>query len=192
MISKNLEEHMVLPDHMIRKLAQEQKMITPCAEPVSGGVVSYGISSYGYDMRLADEFKIYRPEAGRIVDPKQVNPEDFEDFKGQVLRLPSQTFCLGRSLEYFRIPRNVITICTGKSTYARCGVLVNVTPLEPEWEGHVTMQIVNTTPVPVKIYAGEGIAQVLFLMSDETPAVSYADKGGKYQKSVGITLAKTD
>ncbi len=183
---------MVLPDHLIRKLVQEQKMIEPCAEPTSGGVVSYGISSYGYDMRLADEFKVYRPEAGRIVDPKLVVPEDFEDFKGLVLRLPPQTFCLGRSLEYFRIPRNVITICTGKSTYARCGVLVNVTPLEPEWEGHVTMQIVNTTPVPVKIYAYEGIAQVIFLQNDQTPEKSYADKGGKYQKSIGITLAKTD
>lgn len=182
---------MVLPDHLIRKLAREQGMIEPCAEPASGGVVSFGISSYGYDMRLADEFKIYRPSPGRIVDPKATQAGDFEDFIGPVLELPPLTFCLGRSLEYFRIPRNVITVCTGKSTYARCGVLVNVTPLEPEWEGHVTMQIVNTTPVPVKVYAREGIAQVLFLQSETMPEVSYADKGGKYQGSKGITLAKT-
>ena len=165
-------------------------MIVPCAEPTSGGVVSFGISSYGYDMRLADEFKVYRPEAARAVDPKASCPGDFEDFKGPVLLLPPQTFCLGRSLECFKIPRNVITVCTGKSTYARCGVLVNVTPLEPEWEGHVTMQIVNTSAAPVKIYALEGIAQVLFLWSEQTPDVSYADKGGKYQGSRGITLAK--
>jgi dCTP deaminase len=182
---------MVLPDHLIRQLAQEKGMIDPCAEPTSGGVVSYGISSYGYDMRVADEFKVYRPQAGQVVDPKKSRPEDFADFQGPVLLLPPQTFCLGRSVERFRIPRNVITVCTGKSTYARCGVLVNVTPLEPEWEGHVTMQIVNTTPVPVKIYAHEGIAQVLFLQSEQMPQVSYADKGGKYQGSQGITLAKT-
>lgn len=182
---------MVLPDHLIRKLAQEAGMIEPCAEPTSGGIVSYGISSYGYDMRVADEFKVYRPQPGQVVDPKQSRAGDFEDFKGDVLLLPPQTFCLGRSVEHFRIPRNVITVCTGKSTYARCGVLVNVTPLEPEWEGHVTMQIVNTTPVPVKIYANEGIAQVLFLQNTEMPQVSYADKGGKYQGSLGITLAKT-
>jgi dCTP deaminase len=183
---------MVLPDHMIRKLAQEQGMIEPCAEPTSGGVVSYGISSYGYDMRLADEFKIYHAHPERAVDPKASRPEDFENFTGPVLLLPPRTFCLGRSLEYFKIPRNVITVCTGKSTYARCGVLVNVTPLEPEWEGHVTMQIVNTSTAPVKIYAREGIAQVLFLWSEKTPDVSYADKGGKYQGSKGITLAKTE
>lgn len=182
---------MVLPDHLIRKLAAEQGMIVPCAEPTSGGVVSYGISSYGYDMRLADEFKVYRPDAERAVDPKASRPEDFEDFRGPVLLLPPRTFCLGRSLERFKIPRQVITVCTGKSTYARCGVLVNVTPLEPEWEGHVTMQIVNTSPSPVKIYAHEGIAQVLFLWSESAPEVSYADKGGKYQNSLGITLAKT-
>ncbi len=182
---------MVLPDSLIRQFAREQGMIEPCAEPVSGGVVSYGISSYGYDMRLADEFKIYRPPAGRSVDPKAARAEDFEDFTGPVLTLPPQTFCLGRSLEYFRIPRNIITLCTGKSTYARCGVLVNVTPLEPEWQGHVTMQIVNTTPVPVKVYAHEGIAQVIFLANEQRPEVSYADKGGKYQNSQGITLSKT-
>jgi len=120
---------MVLPDHIIRKLAHEQSMITPCAEPTSGGVVSYGISSYGYDMRVAEEFKIYRPQAGQVVDPKASRAEDFEDFRGPVLLLPPQTFCLGRSVECFKIPRNVITVCTGKSTYARCSVLVNVTPL---------------------------------------------------------------
>lgn len=182
---------MVLPDHLIRQLSAEQGMIEPCSEPVSGGVVSYGISSYGYDMRLTDEFKIYQPKSGQIVDPKKSRAEDFVDFKGDILELPPQTFCLGRSLEHFRIPRNVITVCTGKSTYARCGVLVNVTPLEPEWEGHVTMQIVNTTPMPVKIYANEGIAQVLFLQSEALPQISYADKGGKYQGSKGITLSKT-
>ncbi len=182
---------MVIPDFMIRQLSREHGMIEPCAEPTSGGIVSYGISSYGYDMRLSDEFKVYQPDGHRVVDPKQARSEDFKDFKGPELTLPPQTFCLGRSLEYFRIPRNVITICTGKSTYARCGVLVNVTPLEPEWEGHVTMQIVNTTPMPVKIYAQEGIAQVLFLQSEAMPEVSYADKGGKYQGSKGITLSKT-
>lgn len=182
---------MVLPDFMIRKLSKEKGMIEPCAEPTSGGIVSYGISSYGYDMRLTDEFKIYMPAKDGAVDPKKARPEDFKDFTGDVLELPPNTFCLGRSLEHFRIPRNVITVCTGKSTYARCGVLVNVTPLEPEWEGHVTMQIVNTTPVPVKIYANEGIAQVLFLQSADSPDVSYADKGGKYQGSKGITLSKT-
>jgi dCTP deaminase len=182
---------MVLPDHIIRKLAKEHGMIEPCAEPTSGGIISYGISSYGYDMRLTDEFKIYQPSTQKIVDPKLARPDDFRDYRGPVLELPPQTFCLGCSLEYFRIPRNIITICTGKSTYARCGVLVNVTPLEPEWEGHVTMQIVNTTPVPVKIYAEEGIAQVIFLQSELLPKISYADKGGKYQASRGITLAKT-
>ena len=182
---------MVLPDHLIRQFAKDFGMIDPCAEPTSGGVVSYGISSYGYDMRVADEFKVYRPSPASVVDPKQSRPEDFESFQGGVLILPPHTFCLGRSVEYFRIPRNVITVCTGKSTYARCGVLVNVTPLEPEWEGHVTMQIVNTSPAPVKIYAHEGIAQVLFLQSEQTPQISYADKGGKYQGSRGITLAKT-
>ncbi len=182
---------MVLPDHIIRKLAKEKGMIEPCAEPTSGGVVSYGISSYGYDMRLTDEFKIYQPAMEKTVDPKLARPDDFRNYQGPVLELGPHTFCLGCSLEYFRIPRNIITICTGKSTYARCGVLVNVTPLEPEWEGHVTMQIVNTTPAPVKIYAQEGIAQVLFLQSEGLPKVSYADKGGKYQASRGITLAKT-
>lgn len=182
---------MVLPDHLIRRWSKEKGMIEPCAEPTSGGIVSYGISSYGYDMRLTDEFKLYQPPAHAVVDPKQARIEDFVDFKGDVLELPPLTFCLGRSLEYFRIPRNIITVCTGKSTYARCGVLVNVTPLEPEWEGHVTMQIVNTTPVPVNVYAHEGIAQVLFLQSKEVPDISYADKGGKYQGSKGITLSKT-
>jgi dCTP deaminase len=183
---------MVLPDHLIRKYAKEREMIAPFAEATSGGVVSYGLSSYGYDMRLADEFKVYRPRAGAVVDPKASRPEDWEDFRGPVLLLPPQTFCLGRSLEYFKIPRNVITVCTGKSTYARCGVLVNVTPLEPEWQGHVTMQIVNTSPVPVRVYAQEGIAQVIFLESEQAPETSYADKGGKYQGSRGITLAKTE
>jgi len=183
---------MVLPDHLIRKYAREEGMIAPFAEATSGGVVSFGLSSYGYDMRLADEFKVYRPQAGAVADPKGARAEDFEDFRGTVLLLPPQTFCLGRSLEYFKIPRNVITVCTGKSTYARCGVLVNVTPLEPEWEGHVTMQIVNTSPVPVKIYAFEGIAQVIFLHGEQAPEVSYADKGGKYQGSQGITLARTN
>ena len=182
---------MVLPDHQIRRLAKEQGMIEPFSEPVSGKVISYGISSFGYDMRLAEEYRVYRPAAGRIADPKQARPEDFYEFKGPVLELPGLTFCLGCSFEYFRIPRNLITICTGKSTYARCGVLVNVTPLEPEWEGHVTMQIVNTTPAPVRVYSHEGIAQVLFLEGAQLPEVSYADKGGKYQKSQGIVFSKT-
>ena len=181
---------MVLPDHMIRKLAREKGMIEPCAEPTSGGVVSFGISSFGYDMRVSDQFKIHRVRAGQAVDPKQARPEDFESFQGPVLELPPHTYGLGHSVEYFRIPRDVIALCTGKSTYARCGVLVNITPLEPEWEGRVTMQIFNTTAAPVKIYAQEGIAQVVFLQSALLPGVSYADKGGKYQGSKGITLAK--
>lgn len=182
---------MVLPDRLIRQYALERGMIEPFAEATSGGAISYGLSSYGYDMRLSDEFKVYRPRPDAVADPKAAHAGDFEDLRGEVLLLPPHTFCLGRSLEYFKIPRDVITVCTGKSTYARCGVWVNVTPLEPEWEGHVTMQIVNTSPVPVKIYAHEGIAQVLFLQSAQTPDVSYADKGGKYQGSRGITLAKS-
>ncbi|MEW6517062.1 MAG: dCTP deaminase [candidate division FCPU426 bacterium] len=181
---------MVMPDHMIRKLSKEKGMIEPCAEPTSGGVVSFGISSFGYDMRVSDQFKIHKGSTNNVADPKQSRSEDFENFQGPVLELPPHTFCLGRSVEYFRIPRDVIALCTGKSTYARSGVLVNITPLEPEWEGHVTMQIFNTTAAPVKIYAQEGIAQVVFMQSEWVPEVSYADKGGKYQGSKGITLAK--
>lgn len=182
---------MVLPDFLIRRWARDQKMIEPFAEATSGGVVSFGLSSYGYDMRLADTFKLYRPASRGVVDPKQVDPAAFQDVQAPVLELPAQSFCLGRSVEYFRIPRKVITITTGKSTYARCGVLVNVTPLEPEWEGHVTLQIFNTSGTSVRLYANEGIAQVLFLMNERAPRVSYADKGGKYQGSRDITLAKT-
>lgn len=181
---------MVLPDRRIRELAASQGMIEPCAEPTSGGVISFGISSYGYDLRLTDEFKLYRPGEERGVDPKQARSGDFEDLKTAVLELPPHALCLGRSLEYFRIPRNVIALCTGKSTYARCGVLVNITPLEPAWEGHITMQIVNTSSAPVKIYAFEGIAQALFFENDLEPLRSYADKSGKYQGSKGITVAK--
>jgi dCTP deaminase len=181
---------MVLPDHMIRKLAREKGMIEPCAEPTSGGVVSFGISSFGYDMRVSDQFKIHRVRAGQAVDPKQARPEDFESFQGPVLELPPHTYGLGHSVEYFRIPRDVIALCTGKSTYARCGVLVNITPLEPEWEGHLTVQIANLTPVDAELYSGEGIAQLVFLTANTICEKSYNDVSGNYQASSGIILSK--
>jgi dCTP deaminase len=182
---------MVLPDHLIRKYALEKKMIEPFAEASEKGVISYGLSSYGYDMRIGREFKLYRTQPGAALrDPKKTAVEDFTTIETDILELPGSSFCLAKSIEYFKIPRNVITVTTGKSTYARCGVLVNITPLEPEWEGHVTLQIFNTAPSPVKIYAEEGIAQVLFLESLHAPERSYADKGGKYQGSREITLAQ--
>jgi dCTP deaminase len=152
--------------------------------------VSYGLSSYGYDVRISDEFKIFTNINSTVVDPKEFDPKAFVDFKGDVCIIPPNSFALGRSVEYFRIPRKVITICLGKSTYARCGIITNVTPFEPEWEGFVTMEISNTTPLPAKVYANEGIAQVLFFESDEECLVSYADRKGKYQAQRGITLPK--
>ncbi|OGT92389.1 MAG: dCTP deaminase [Gemmatimonadetes bacterium GWC2_71_9] len=181
----------VKSDRWIAKMAQEHRMIDPFAEAqVREGVISYGVSSYGYDMRVAREFKIFTNAMSAIVDPKHFDPKSFVEFEGDVCIVPPNSFALARSVEYFRIPRNVITVCLGKSTYARCGIITNVTPFEPEWEGHVTLEISNTTPLPAKIYANEGIAQVLFFEGDEPPAVSYADKKGKYQAQRGVTLPR--
>jgi dCTP deaminase len=179
------------PDHWIRKMALEQGMIEPFVEnQVRQGVVSYGVSSYGYDLRVADEFKIFTNVYSAIVDPKNFSPESFVDFKGDVCVIPPNSFALARSLEYFRIPRKVLTICLGKSTYARCGLIVNVTPFEPSWQGFVTLEISNTTPLPAKVYANEGLAQVLFFEADEECEISYADKQGKYQGQTGVTPPK--
>jgi dCTP deaminase len=178
-------------DRWIRKTAKEQGMIAPFEEKqVWAGGISYGVSSYGYDIRISNEFKIFTNINSTIVDPKLFDPKSFVDFKGDVCVIPPNSFALGRSVEYFKIPRNIITICVGKSTYARCGIITNVTPFEPEWEGFVTMEISNTTPLPARIYANEGIAQVLFLESDEVCETSYADRKGKYQAQTGITLPK--
>jgi len=166
-------------------------MIKPFADrQVREGVISYGVSSYGYDMRIADEFKIFTNVNNTIVDPKNFSDKNYVDFKGDVCIIPPNSFVLAKSVEYFRIPRNILTICVGKSTYARCGLIVNVTPFEPEWEGYVTIEISNSTPIPAKIYANEGIAQILFLESDEECLISYADKKGKYQKQMKLTTAK--
>ena len=170
-------------------MALDKAMIAPFEErQVRKGVISYGLSSYGYEIRISDEFKIFTNIHTTIVDPKSFDPRSFVDFKGPVCVIPPNSFALGRSVEYFRIPRNVMCLCTGKSTYARCGLITNVTPFEPEWEGFVTLEISNTTPLPARIYADEGIAQVLFFESDETCAVSYADRQGKYQGQQGIVL----
>jgi dCTP deaminase len=179
------------PDHWIRKLAREQKMIEPFEEKqVRQGVISYGVSSYGYDIRVADEYKIFTNVYSAVVDPKNFDPKSMVDYKGDVCVIPPNSFALARTVEYFRIPRSVLTVCLGKSTYARCGIIVNVTPFEPEWEGYVTLEISNTTPLPAKIYSNEGIAQVLFFEADEECEVSYADKNGKYQKQQSIVLPK--
>ena len=179
------------PDHWIHKMAIEQHMIEPFADSqVREGVISYGVSSYGYDMRIADEFKIFQAINAGQVDPKHTEPGALADFKGQVCTIPPNSFVLARSVEYFRIPRGILTICFGKSTYARCGIIVNVTPFEPEWEGFVTLGISNTNPVPARIYANEGIAQVLFFEADEPCSISYADKKGKYQQQQTIVLPK--
>jgi dCTP deaminase len=176
------------PDHWIRNMALEHGMIEPFVESqVRTGVISYGVSSYGYDMRIADEFKIFTNVYSAIVDPKNFSAESFVEFQGEVCIIPPNSFVLGRSVEYFRIPRRVLTICVGKSTYARTGLIVNVTPFEPEWEGYVTLEISNTTPLPAKVYSNEGIAQVLFLEADEECEISYADKKGKYQGQTGVT-----
>lgn len=181
---------MIKNDRWIREMAS-RGMIEPFSEDqVREGVISFGVSSYGYDMRIADEFKIFTNINNTIVDPKSFDPRSFVDFKGEVCIIPPNSFALGYSVEYFRIPRDVLVICLGKSTYARCGIVVNVTPLEPEWEGHVTIEISNTTPLPAKIYANEGIAQLLFLSGEEVCQVSYADKAGKYQAQRGITLPR--
>ena len=184
-------------DRWIQRMASEQRMIEPFESgQVRHGaddsrIISYGTSSYGYDVRCAAEFKIFTNINHAIVDPKNFDTDSFVDIESDVCIIPPNSFALARTVEYFRIPRNVLTICLGKSTYARCGIIVNVTPLEPEWEGHVTLEFSNTTPLPAKIYANEGVAQMLFLESDEVCATSYADRSGKYQGQQGVTLPKT-
>src|SRR5207245_2570567 len=178
-------------DRWIRRMARERGMIRRFAlEPARAGVISYGVSSYGYDMRVAPEFKIFTNALSAVVDPKQFDPKSFVEFDGDVCIVPPNSFALARSVEYFRIPRNILTVTVGKSTYARCGIITNVTPFEPEWEGFVTLEISNTTPLPAKIYANEGIAQVLFFKGEEEPEVSYKDKKGKYQGQQGVTLPR--
>jgi len=178
-------------DKWIRRMAREHGMIDPFVDDqVRAGVVSYGLSSYGYDIRVADEFKVFTNINSTVIDPKNFDPRSFVDLKADVCIVPPNSFALARTIEYFRIPRDILTICLGKSTYARCGIIVNVTPFEPEWEGFVTLEISNTTPLPARIYANEGIAQVLFLQSDEECERSYADKKGKYLKQTGVTLPK--
>ena len=178
-------------DRWIREQSIKNEMITPfCEENMGVGVVSYGLSSYGYDIRVADEFKIFTNVGGTVVDPKNFDEKNIVDFKGDVCIVPPNSFALARNIEYFKMPRDVLAICLGKSTYARCGIIVNVTPFEPGFEGHITIEISNTTPLPAKIYANEGIAQVLFLQGDEICEVSYADKKGKYQRQKGITLPR--
>jgi len=180
-------------DRWITKMSKQHGMIEPFADrQVRQGVISYGVSSYGYDMRVAPEFKIFTNALSAVVDPKHFDPKSFVEFKGDICIVPPNSFALASSVEYFRIPRNVLTVCVGKSTYARCGIIVNVTPFEPEWEGFVTLEISNTTPLPARIYANEGIAQVLFFTADEGDEceVSYKDKKGKYQAQTGITLPK--
>lgn len=179
------------PDHWIRKMSQEHGMIEPFVDhQVRNGVVSYGVSSYGYDVRVANEFKIFTNVFSATVDPKNFDPRSMIDFVGDVCIIPPNSFALAKTVEYFRIPRSVLTVCLGKSTYARCGIIVNVTPFEPQWEGFVTLEISNTTPLPAKIYANEGIAQVLFFEADEECEISYADKKGKYQNQQTILLPK--
>jgi dCTP deaminase len=182
-------------DRWIRRMAQEHRMIEPFeaqqVKTLEGRkIVSYGTSSYGYDIRCSTEFKIFTNVNSTIIDPKRFDEKNFVDYKGEVCIIPPNSFALARTIEYFRIPRNVLTICLGKSTYARCGIIVNVTPLEPEWEGHVTLEFSNTTPLPARIYANEGVAQVIFLESDELCETSYRDRGGKYQGQKGVTLPR--
>jgi dCTP deaminase len=186
-------------DRWIRRMARERGMIDPFVDNKiqqvdahGRRVISYGVSSYGYDMRVAPEFKIFTNVLSAIVDPKDFDSKSFVEFEGETCIVPPNSFALARSVEYFRIPREVLTICVGKSTYARCGIITNVTPFEPEWEGHVTLEISNTTPLPARIYANEGICQVLFFEADvdDICETSYADKAGKYQRQVGVTLPK--
>lgn len=181
----------IKPDHWIRKMALEHGMIEPFVEnQVSQGVISYGLSAYGYDIRISDEFQIFTNVYNKVVDPKEFDVDSFVSLKADECIIPPNSFALAKTVEYFRIPRSTLTLCVGKSTYARCGIIVNVTPFEPEWEGYVTLEISNTTPLPAKIYANEGIAQVLFFEGDEVCETSYADKKGKYQKQTGITPPK--
>ncbi len=178
-------------DRWIRRMALERDMINPFSEKqVSQGVISFGVSSYGYDLRVADEFKIFTNVNCTVVDPKNFDERSFVTARADVAIIPPNSFALARSVEYFKIPRDVLTVCVGKSTYARCGIIVNVTPFEPEWEGFVTLEISNTTPLPAKIYANEGLCQILFFQGDEPCETSYADRKGKYQAQKGIVLPK--
>jgi len=182
---------MLKSDKWIRRMCREQRMIEPFVDRLdAAGKVSYGLSSYGYDIRVAEEYKIFTNAWGAMVDPKDFDPKSFVDHSGPTCIVPPNSFALARSLEYFRIPRKVLGICIGKSTYARCGIVVNITPLESEWEGHLTIEISNTTPLPAKVYSNEGIAQVVFLESDEVCEVSYADRKGKYQSQRGVVLPR--
>jgi len=183
-------------DHWIRKMAAEHGMISPfeprqVRQNDKGKIISYGTSSYGYDIRCSNEFKVFTNINSAVVDPKQFTPQSFVDVNADVCIIPPNSFALARSVEYFKIPRKVLVVCLGKSTYARCGIIVNVTPLEPEWEGHITLEFSNTTPLPAKIYANEGVAQLLFLESDEICETSYKDRSGKYQGQRGVTLPIT-
>ena len=181
----------IMPDHWIREKSQQEEMITPFLErQTSSGVISYGLSSYGYDARLSDEFKIFTNLDSAIIDPKDFSQTGFVDRQTDVCIIPPNSFALARTIEYFKIPKDVLVICLGKSTYARCGIIVNVTPLEPGWEGHVTLEFSNTTPLPAKIYANEGVAQFIFLKGNERPSVTYANRKGKYMKQKGVTLPK--
>jgi dCTP deaminase len=181
----------ILSDRWIRAEAQRSGMIEPFVErQQANGCISYGLSSYGYDARVADEFKIFTNVDNAVVDPKNFSDTSFVDRKTDVCVIPPNSFVLARTVEYFRIPRDVLVICLGKSTYARCGIIVNVTPLEPEWEGHVTLEFSNTTPLPAKIYANEGACQFLFLKGNEPPQISYADRAGKYMGQQGVTLPR--
>ena len=181
----------ILSDRWIREQALQHRMIEPFSEKqVREGVISYGLSSYGYDLRVSDEFKIFTNVNSAIIDPKNFDERSFVSVQAPSVIVPPNSFALARSIEYFRIPRDVLTICVGKSTYARCGIIVNVTPFEPEWEGYVTLEFSNTTPLPAKIYANEGVAQVLFFESDEVCDVSYRDRQGKYMGQSGVTLPK--
>src|SRR5579875_2788582 len=181
----------VKSDRWIKRMVREHDMINPFAESqMRQGVISYGLSSYGYDLRVADEFKIFTNVNSTIVDPKQFDARSFVEFRGPICINPPNSFALARSVEYFKIPRNILTICVRKSTYARCGIIVNVTPLEPEWEGHVTLEISNTTPLPARVYSNEGLCQIVFFESDEVCEISYKDKKGKYQSQQGIVLPR--
>lgn len=183
----------IMPDHWIRNMASEHGMIEPFVENLQReGVISYGVSSYGYDARVADEFKIFTNVDSATVDPKSFDQKGFVDRKTDCCIIPPNSFALARTVEYFRIPRDTLVICVGKSTYARCGIIVNVTPLEPEWEGHVTLEFSNTTPLPAKIYANEGACQFLFLKADSACEVSYGDRKGKYQGQRGVTLPRVE
>jgi dCTP deaminase len=183
----------VMPDHWIREMVQEEDMIAPFEEKMPRkGVISYGLSSYGYDARLADDFKIFTNVDNVMVDPKNFSEGSFITRKADVCIIPPNCFVLSHTVEYFKIPRDILVICLGKSTYARCGLIVNVTPLEPEWEGHVTLEISNTTPVPARVFANEGICQFLFLKADSPCEVSYADREGKYQGQTGVTLPRME